>query len=546
MKKILKRFEPVELSILLCMSIPAFILVFLSEKAILGWYTTDDAFYYFETARNIAQGLGSTFDGIALTNGYHPLWMLICIPIFALADVDLFLPLRLLILVQVAMGALSAILIYRLTLEFLPRPAAALAGFFWALTPAIYSTVYVGGIENALNGLMLIVVLYASALVIRKKNDAVRYYRRLIMTGFLASLTVLARLDNVFYVAFVGLWLLIMLQPWKGFSRQSEFIQRSLKMLLSYYLPIGLIVGVYMLSNYFIFGEFMPVSGQVKHWWGELYGSGFSLRELYLNTFTSTDKNIVPFWYPYSLGQAVARQINGFLASMGLPALMKTLFVYGAFGLLLLVDRKFSFRSIKGLLIVPLLFGVASQVAYYKLSGHSATRYWYWVSEMLLFLLLVVVVIGLLVRLIKRWRYGNQAAWGSVLVIALLLLVSNLRYFNRSFIAIQREVQPYLQTAEFIHAQTAPGDTIGLTGSGSAGYFTTGRTIINLDGLINSYEYFQHLQDNTAADYLLSVGGDYVLGIENMIMDAPPYKSNFPGRLNPVATHGSMTLWSLE
>jgi len=28
-------------------------------------------------ARNIARGLGSTFDTIAPTNGYHPLWMAI-------------------------------------------------------------------------------------------------------------------------------------------------------------------------------------------------------------------------------------------------------------------------------------------------------------------------------------------------------------------------------------------------------------------------------------------------------------------------------------
>ena len=40
--------------------------------------TFDDAYYYFEIARRIADGQGSTFDGIAETNGYHPLWMAIC------------------------------------------------------------------------------------------------------------------------------------------------------------------------------------------------------------------------------------------------------------------------------------------------------------------------------------------------------------------------------------------------------------------------------------------------------------------------------------
>ena len=63
------------------------------------WFTRDDAYYYFKVAQNISEGHGSTFDGIDLTNGYHPLWMLVCIPIFALARFDLILPLRVLLLV---------------------------------------------------------------------------------------------------------------------------------------------------------------------------------------------------------------------------------------------------------------------------------------------------------------------------------------------------------------------------------------------------------------------------------------------------------------
>jgi hypothetical protein len=46
--------------------------------------TFDDAFYYFGIARNVAHGHGSTFDGINLTNGYHPLWMLLAVPVFGL------------------------------------------------------------------------------------------------------------------------------------------------------------------------------------------------------------------------------------------------------------------------------------------------------------------------------------------------------------------------------------------------------------------------------------------------------------------------------
>jgi hypothetical protein len=35
----------------------------------------DDAFFYMKTARTIGAGLGSTFDGLNPTNGYHPLYL---------------------------------------------------------------------------------------------------------------------------------------------------------------------------------------------------------------------------------------------------------------------------------------------------------------------------------------------------------------------------------------------------------------------------------------------------------------------------------------
>ncbi|HID08358.1 MAG TPA: hypothetical protein EYP10_14555, partial [Armatimonadetes bacterium] len=49
---------------------------------IIERFTPDDVFYYLKTAMNIAQGHGSTFDGVNRTNGYHPLWMLLLVPIY--------------------------------------------------------------------------------------------------------------------------------------------------------------------------------------------------------------------------------------------------------------------------------------------------------------------------------------------------------------------------------------------------------------------------------------------------------------------------------
>jgi hypothetical protein len=53
-----------------------------------GWFLLnfvgDDALFYVVIANHFAHGLGSTFDGINPTNGYHPLWMVLLSGWFAM------------------------------------------------------------------------------------------------------------------------------------------------------------------------------------------------------------------------------------------------------------------------------------------------------------------------------------------------------------------------------------------------------------------------------------------------------------------------------
>ncbi len=50
----------------------------------------DDSFYYFQIARNLAEGKFSTFDGgITRTNGYHPVWMLLITPFYWVFDAEI-------------------------------------------------------------------------------------------------------------------------------------------------------------------------------------------------------------------------------------------------------------------------------------------------------------------------------------------------------------------------------------------------------------------------------------------------------------------------
>lgn len=55
----------------------------------VSFFSNDEAYYYFRTACNFVNGNGISFDGIARANGYHPLWMLVCFPIFAFGNFNI-------------------------------------------------------------------------------------------------------------------------------------------------------------------------------------------------------------------------------------------------------------------------------------------------------------------------------------------------------------------------------------------------------------------------------------------------------------------------
>ena len=124
------------------------------------WFTRDDAYYYFKVAQNISEGHGSTFDGINTTNGYHPLWMLVCIPIFALARFDLILPLRVLLLVMSGLSVATGILLYRLVGRIFAPALGAIAALFWVFSYDVLTTIYQQGLESGIAAFFVVLLLY--------------------------------------------------------------------------------------------------------------------------------------------------------------------------------------------------------------------------------------------------------------------------------------------------------------------------------------------------------------------------------------------------
>src|SRR5690242_13259931 len=123
------RFEVVLVGLVLLIHLYA---ALTPADSLMRWFPSDDGFYYFKTAQNITEGHGISFDGLGRDSGFHPLWMALITPLFALARLDLILPLRLLVLLAGVLNAGTAVLLYRLTKRVIPPQAAALVGLFWA------------------------------------------------------------------------------------------------------------------------------------------------------------------------------------------------------------------------------------------------------------------------------------------------------------------------------------------------------------------------------------------------------------------------------
>ncbi len=220
----------------------------------------DDSFYYWEIARNVAAGQGSTFDGLNETNGYHPLWMLICAGLFALG-LDGDTTAQLSVWLQLPMLAVGLGCLWLALRPSFDRRASAVdpaitAGVALLLILAASSKdvakLWLNGLESG-----VVLLLQAPLLLLATRVDlldpAARRARALgsvLLTG-----AFLARTDGALLLPAIALWALPRL------IRTPLPTARALVELLL--LP-SLVVVVYMGINQAWMGTPVQVSGQLK------------------------------------------------------------------------------------------------------------------------------------------------------------------------------------------------------------------------------------------------------------------------------------------
>jgi len=655
--------------------IPHLYIALSPEKSLLNWYITDDAFYYFKVAQNISRGSGITFDGIAPTNGFHPLWMLVCIPVFSLARFDLYLPLRVLIIVQAVLNAASGYFLFRLFADHFSEKAGWIVAFLWMFIPSIHAISSKLGLESGLSIFCIILFIYVLSLFSRNEEKGKTTASDLLRISLAAILVLYSRLDNIFLLVMVGLWLVFrgsklrwisqidfililaaavlsyfsriqttnnifnflpffymligfslvikpiclfmgglyelngnitlkrfilktiaamtlasvligllffilhdLLHVFRGFSRsvlildwllsiafivmyrmflywkkhdlfgaQENNIKSRmfawLKNACVYFLPLLGSLAIYMAANIAYAGSAMPVSGQIKRWWGTLpntvYGRPIKTLAGVISSLFSSESESGPFWLItrplHQLSLWLGRLLSispDTKASSFLTGIIWIVFTALILAILSRRQRDFALLA-RRFVLLPLTAGCNFHAISYKTTGYLHAKYWYWLSEMVL----IALFLGILLAItIKELESQSRHAWMLKGTIAIILLAIPAVF---GFTLLQdfpldgraADLYDYDADLQFLKEHTQAGDVIGMTGGGVTSYLMPDRVFINLDGLINSSAYFESLKDDRANEYLASAGLDYVYGEELVLLDSDPYRWVFTDHL---------------
>ena len=470
--------------------------------------THDDAFYYFQIARNLAEGKFSTFDGgITRTNGYHPIWLLLVTPFYWVFDKE---------------AALFAIKAFEIMLVAggvaLVAAAARLAHLPWVLMfaalPMLYHIPFMtAGMEAAAALFLLGLFLLAACLFARNPARwkwplaAVAFALPWVRLEYIAiSLAATAALCLVEWSRRNPASPLSREMGRASAPRRGGWLFRAREEEVAPLLGAVAGILVYFAYNGIVFGGVTPVSGATKQMWSQQRweqegGYGF---------------------------------VQNFRDILQLPVFDYELVVSLEVCVYVLLVWWFArrSRSREDWLLLAFLVGVFSLAAGHlaKFAQTVLTIHpslgpwpWYFVPAYLLMTLIVPVRCYIAIYFIRRFigsrspRAANILSVGIVIAGAVSLFAK--ADFTEPFQGVEaisvstRTDDKWIKSVsdnewtEAVYGGTQLMNRVHPEGSvlgawdmgGTIGYFSR-FPVVNLDGLVNSYDYFHENADRDGYD----------------------------------------------
>jgi hypothetical protein len=448
----------------------------------------DDSSYYLTMARNLADGHGLTFDGIHRTNGLHPLWLLMLVPLFLLHGTPETM-IRLVALLQTILLGLAYLVFWCTQSKLFSPRIAALTGILFV---GFVFPPCTNGMESALL-ILLIAVLYRYGLhVAQTQLD----WRRAALLGIILGFIFLARLDTIFIALCLLGW----------FARHRLAIEphsRAPAPLLICALAAAAVVGPWLAFNFVEFGSVMPISGALK--------SSFPHSSL----------------GPYTLPRIAA--LGGVNLVSAILAIGWSLWT----AIRALVNRPASNPEFYTATTTIFAWTVTTHFLYTLIFMKTDTFGWYFVMYPLFS---IIFVTGPVDRLLKSNLMSARPALYPATAALLLVAVIVRDQTRDSFPQNGGWHTAVYNAAVWARENTLPGAIFAMSDCGHFAFFSL-RRVINLDGLANNFDFQQTLADHRLNQYLRQNEVDFLVqhavhGREDVI--AGNYDSltlPFPSRL---------------
>jgi hypothetical protein len=422
-----------------------------------GVQLVDDGYYYLEIARNVSCGNGFTFDGINRTNGFHPLWQVILVPVFLLTR-SRDLAAQAVTMLQTLLFAASGFVLYRILIENTKKVLLSVAAAaFWLLNFWFWSKGALSGMETG-----LLIFCYGTSLLFFSRLLRGMYSTWPLSISLIA--TCMARLDSLALVFGVCL-IFILLKRYRDALRTG--------------LPVMIYLILYVIVNKLYFGGIFPVSGYIK----SAAGSEL-LRQLIANGDTRFFQHgVMNFISFVTLG-----------GRLPLPAALAA--IGGVIWTVIWFIRT-EVTSNRELMAVCCSYTVCL-LLYYSFMYDSLldvyTYYWFPV------IFGVMISFVLLLSRIRLRLFRQGITW----ILLAGLVVFNIVYAHDrmqgySFV-IPDSCRPERNGVDFLNTLD-DGTVIGSWDAGYVGYYCRHR-VVNLDGLVNNYEYQTILHDQGLEKYL--------------------------------------------
>jgi hypothetical protein len=417
--------------------------------------TREAGIYDLTIARNLGRGLGPSFDGVAPTSGISPLWTLVLAAALRAAPS----PeggIAIAVALQTALLAASVVLVFLAARRRAGRQGAAAAGIAWL---AIGYRDALSGTDHALHAALVAALVLAVARLAAVAPSV----RQAAIAGALAASCVMVRREDLVLAAIVAASLALAAP--RG-SRGRVFTAGVL--------PAAVAAAAIALVSVALYGTAIPVDAAVLWDWsrhelardGEYQAAGFwaaKARHLLWPLRHAAER------YPFSL-------VAGVVATAALVAHER---------------RARPAPRVLARALGPFALFSAAQMLAYGMAYHGEFSFLAAATRYVVPAMLTALALGLALDRLAAVRPSAtfRAAVAVACALGVLLVAhSAWRWRDRERSGVS--MRPDYDAARVVAEHLPPDAVLASWRTGAAGYLS-GRRVVDLSGLVNSWAYFR-------------------------------------------------------